>query len=297
MTAGTMNLNKCTVSGNNMGAFRIYGLSANLFIRESTISGNTSTTHGAAIHVENPNDENKNKGASKVYIDRCLIANNTTNLASPTGYSIMTYGFESTLFINNSTIYQSDETTLSGANCALVCAQGYNIIANSTLVCKNNGTRGCYSLGRNSGGTTTTPAYADGFLINDVIVNTQSISKPGIWVHSSYYESSDYSLISNVTQSGTALYNALGHDLVGKSLTDLSMSFNGGSAYNNGYFNKPTLPAGYTAPTKSQIETILSSATKGAEFLTWLGEEWGKDQSGASRGTEDSSVWTPGSIQ
>lgn len=281
----TIDIRKTTISGNNGGALRFASGDPTVRIRESVISGNTSDNHGAAIYVENLT--NSGAGASKIFIDGSLIYGNTTSSASPNGYAIHVYGYQSTTLINNCTIFQPGATTLAGGNCSLVCVQGYNVIANSTLVCKNNGTRGVYSLGRHTNGTGT-PCYEDGFLLNNVIVNTQNTSKAGIWVHSSYYESSDYCLISNVIQSGTALYKPLGHDVVGSTLGTLSMAWN-----DAGYFNAPTVPAGYTKPTKQQLEGILATATVGAEFFEFVGDSWGKDQLGNSRGTS----WTPGAIQ
>lgn len=291
-TNGISELIDCTFSGNsaNTTGGAILSSTGTLRARGCRFQDNyvkTVSAKGGAVDIS---------GAGTIYFDKCYFRDNyfdesalTNNNTSGLGFDIKTENVKSTLCMHNCTVHNTKMNTNSTYNLSNNCSImsiGYCIIVNSTLHGdgKNTG-RGCFSVGYKD--------TADGASANAVLCNTiaKHEKRPSVWSSSADYSLTlDYNVMNAATLGTHAGIVNGGHNYTGAltlgSLDDTA-----------GYFAAPALPADYTAPTKKQIETILAANPKWEAFLTWLGDEWGKDQAGNSRGTEDTSVWTPGAIQ
>lgn len=172
-------------------------------------------------------------------------------------------------------------------NASAVQTKGVTLIINSTFKGAGNSGRGCYCIGYNG--------VADGDPDKVIICNSTLThsSQPSLWskaTSDAYSLKYDYCLVKSVSLANYPTHIISGeHNAVG--------AFTMGADSGYGYFAAPTIPDGYNKPTKAQIESYVNSNPAWTAFRTWLGDEWGKDQAGNSRGTDDSSVWTPGSIQ
>lgn len=242
-----------------------------------------------------------------LYLDKCYFKDNyrnepvggTSQQKSGLGYDIGSGEDKTTtICLHNCTIDNSklgqQTATVDGKtvaylpNAGSIQTKGVTIIINSTFKGGGKSGRGCYSIGYNG----ITDDDADkAILCNSLFTHA---SKPSIWSAAgsdAYTLKFDYCLVKSVSlRTATPTHITSGeHNATGE--------FTMGADSGNGYFAAPTLPDGYSAPTKSQIEGYVSGNPAWSAFRTWLGDEWGKDQAGNSRGTEDSSVWTPGSIQ
>ena len=293
---GVLNLNDCLFGGSIEdkneapigAAIQIPTANGKVYARGCSFINNNATStssQGGTISMAE---------AGILYLDKCYFKDNTFN--KPASSNNAGLGFDiggadnkyPTVCIHNTTINNSKIGEGNLTNGASVQTRGYIIIVNSTFVGAGTCGRGCFALGY-KGNAETDPNNA--ILCNSTFTHA---TKPSIWSAAgsdSYSWFSDYCLIkSQSVRTASPTHIVTGeHNAIG--------AFTMGAESGAGYFAAPTLPAGYSAPTKAQIETILSKNPKWEAFKTWLGEEWGKDQSGASRGTEDSSVWTPGSIQ
>lgn len=291
-TNGISEFIDCTFSGNsaNTTGGAILSSTGTLRARGCRFQDNfvkTVSAKGGAVDIS---------GTGTIYFDKCYFRDNyfdesalTKNNTAGLGFDIKTENVNSTLCMHNCTVHNTKMNTNSTYNLSNNCSImsiGYCIIVNSTLHGdgKNTG-RGCFSVGYKD--------TADGASANAVLCNTiaKHEKRPSVWSNSADYSLTlDYNVMNAATLGTHAGIVNGEHNYTGAltlgSLDDTA-----------GYFAAPVLPAGYTAPAKQQIETILSANPKWEAFLAWLGEEWGKDQAGNSRGTDDSSVWTPGSIQ
>lgn len=237
-----------------------------------------------------------------LYLDKCYFKDNyrqekvgaSSATNSGLGYDIGAVTKTTTLCLHNCTLDNSklglQKTTGDKAllpNAGSVQTKGVTLIINSSFKGAGNSGRGCYSIGYYG----VNDSDADkAILCNSTFTHA---SKPAIWSAASkdgYTLKFDYCLVKSVNLNGTPNHITSGeHNATG--------AFTMGADSGNGYFAAPTLPGGYSAPTKAQIESYVSGNPAWSAFRQWLGDEWGKDQAGNSRGTEDSSVWTPGSIQ
>lgn len=291
-TNGISELVDCIFSGNssNKAGGAVLSTTGTLRARGCRFLENYVKTLGARGGAVDIN------GTGTIYFDKCYFRDNyfdestmTKDLNSGLGFDIKTGNVGSTLCMHNSTIHNTKMNTNSSwkltNNCS-VATIGYCIIVNSTLHGdgKNMG-RGCFSVGYNG--------VAEGDSNKSVLCNNllKHEKRPAVWSNSTSYSLKlDYNVMNAATLGTHAGIVNGEHNYTGAltlgSLDDTA-----------GYFAAPALPAGYTAPTKQQIESILAANPKWEAFSSWLGDEWGKDQAGNSRGSDDSSVWTPGSIQ
>ena len=291
-TNGISEFVDCTFSGNSSktAGGAILSSTGTLRARGCRFLDNYVTTiaaKGGAVDIS---------GVGTIYFDKCYFRDNyfdesalTKTNTSGLGFDIKTENVNSTLCMHNCTVHNTKMNTNSTYNLSNNCSImsiGYCIIVNSTLHGdgKNTG-RGCFSVGYKD--------TADGASANAVLCNTiaKHEKRPSVWSNSADYSLTlDYNVMNNATLGTHAGIVNGGHNYTGAlTLGNLDDAA--------GYFAAPELPAGYTAPTKQQIESILAANPKWEAFVTWLGDEWGKDQAGNSRGTDDNSVWTPGSIQ
>ena len=296
MTGVTIKNNSAT--GGVGGAFLFDKNSPKINLRGCVFSDNscTGTNGGGAINISDK------VTAPVLYIDKCLFKDNTVAPQAATnnsghGYDIRINKEAAILGMHNCTIYNQYLGVGKDANnktfypnASSVQSIGITTIVNSTFSGTGNSGRGCFQIGYKG--------VADGdesksILCNNVMTHS---TQPSIWSKAgtdTYSLLFDYCVVKSATlrtASPTHIvqgeHNAIGAFTMGEYVPALL-----------GYFNAPTLPAGYSAPTKVQIETILAPNPMWEAFVTWLGDEWGKDQAGNSRGTDDNSVWTPGSIQ
>ena len=271
--------------------------------RTNKANGTANSNGGGAIWAT---------GSSKVYLNRCFLANNQDEYNAHHIYS----GADSYIGINNSVIRGPYGVTKPQGS--LLQLKGFNVIVNSTLI-SQTGSWGTVSLGsKDENGCR---------IINDIVINCSSAQYA--FYATSYYMrlyNTIYSVIKNTTDN----YGAT--DPEGSCIAGASMRSGGnfptaalewgyaGSSISNGeiyYYDEAHTRYAYYYPwdgttdagtvvknSLANIKSLISGTTNiGSDFLTWLEsddlkvnglEALAVDIRGSARNT--SAMW-PGSYE
>lgn len=269
-TGGIATFNNCLFSNNtadgdrtdanvyNAGVAYTAGGKTALLFNNCSFTGNTATTNGKIIYLNNAN--------ARLGMNNCTINAGNSNTAKQTSAPI-------------------EGGTHQIANGTAITNKGLTVFANSTIWSKNGiGEWGLIGLGSASASNGST-------VINSLIRNGETFTKPAFYNHSSYYQNVQFCVYT-----GNASITEGKHTF--KNSWNLEAG-NGGTisaAYSNKKVNNVTqyyytwtndLSAiGFTKANKEQIRNIIAKTAESANdakdgfgklFLDWLDEVGGLD--------------------
>lgn len=268
--------------------------------RSNVANGTGNTNGGGAIYVANSQNVSD---ISKVYLNRCFMANNSDQYNGHHIYANSQYSY---VGLNNCVVRGPWAVTMTQGS--LLQIKGSNVIVNSTIYCQT-GSWGAISLGSKTEGGCR--------VINDIVINKSSEE---LSFYSTSYYMQVYNTIYSKDKATTEGYGMTYTDcLAGASCrtggnfptaaslwTTNGTQFNlDGSRYIYVYPWEGTTDAGEVKkPSLADVKTLISgTANVGADFLSWLEsdelkvngvEALAMDIRGVARNT--SAMW-PGSYE
>ena len=270
-TGGIAAFNNCLFSNNvadgdrtdsavyNAGVAYTSGGKTALLFNNCSFTGNTATTNGKVIYLNNAN--------ARLGMNNCTINAGSSNAAKQTTAPI-------------------EGGTHQIANGTAITNKGLTVFANSTIWSKDGiGEWGLIGLGSASVSNGST-------VVNSLIRNGATFTKPAFYNHSSYFQNVQFCVYTgNATitegkhtfENSWDLGTAQGQTITGASYKNKAIS--GVTQYYYTWTND-LAAAGFTKPSKEQISNIIAKTAESSEdakdgfgklFLDWLEEVGGLD--------------------
>lgn len=235
--------------------------------RSNVANGTGNSNGGGAIYVANTQNVSD---ISKVYLNRCFMANNSDKYNGHHIYANSQYSY---VGLNNCVVRGPWAVTMDQGS--LLQIKGSNVIVNSTIYCQT-GSWGAISLGSKTEGGCR--------VINDIVINKSSAE---LSFYSTSYYMQVYNTIYSKDKATTEGYGMTYTDCLAGASCRTGGNFptaaslwttNGtqfdldGSRYIYVYPWEGTTDAGEVKkPSLADVKALISgTANVGEEFLTWL---------------------------